>query len=143
MGSELPHRDPGRPDDDTAGTRPAMLFAAGLGGLVGGTSLAIFVGGSALISAFGGLGTGTSGLLAAALVWVAFWLGLSLGLAAGLLLGFRIWARLAPPRARSRAQRAKRAEERAAQAAARQEELAAVRAAEALLQQRSKRPHEE
>jgi hypothetical protein len=83
-----------RPDDEAAGTRPAVLFAIGLGALVGGTAIAIFIGGSALISAFGGIGTGASGLLAAAGLWLAFWIGLSLGLAGGLAVGYRMWARV-------------------------------------------------
>jgi hypothetical protein len=115
-------------EEELAGTRPALLFAAMLTGLTGGIAVLVFVVGLKLVDAFVVMEPGPSGLLTGAAVWLAFWVGLSAGLIGGLTLGYRAWQRVAPPFVR-----------RAAEAGAREERAAAVRAAEDLLEERASR----
>ncbi len=86
-----------------------MLLALGIGIIVGGVVAAIFVAGSYAVSALGGVGTGVSGLMTAALIWLALWVSVSLGVAAGLAVGLRVWLALAPVAVRRTAAAERRA----------------------------------
>jgi hypothetical protein len=120
-----------RHEDEIAGTRPALLFALALGAITGGTAVALFAGGSALIAHFGGVGGGAEGLLVGAATWLLFSIGLGAGLAAGLALGYRVWATVGDPFAPRRDL-----------PLFEHEETAAVEAAEALLHEAAHHRHD-
>lgn len=52
--------------------------------------------GRAGISAFGGVGSGASGLLVWAALWIAMWAAITLTVGSGLAAAFRAWAALYP-----------------------------------------------
>jgi hypothetical protein len=119
-------REPGASDE---GMRGALLFATVVGAFTGTIAMALFIGGSALVSHFGGYGTGTHALLIGSVAWLTFWVGLSAGIAGGLFLGVRVAARMGPKRGQHEL------------FAPDDEELAAVREAEQLLH-RASRSHD-
>ena len=103
-----------------------MLLAVGLGLITSSVAAGVLTIWLLSIAAVGGLGNGTAGLIAAAVVWIGFWIGLSLGLAGGLMAGFRFWIALYPTAQRNAAAHQLRAEHRGAIA----EAEAVLRAAE-------------
>lgn len=109
--------------DELAGDRSAVPFAIMLAAVCGGVAVTVFMVGLQLVDAFGPLDPGPGGLLTGAALWLAFWAGLSGGLIGGLTLGYRAWRRVAPPIVR-----------RAVEADAREQQAAAVRATEQLIE---------